>query len=90
MHVLEREPHLVLPPEVVDDGELNQGGEDEGRASTHPDVDGLNDKTNNLGFKKVQEKLLSPQKKHCKICHINSAIDSLCGEGEIMKSNRRN
>ena len=49
VHVLEREPHLVLPPEVVDDGELNQGGEDEGRASAHPDVDGLSDKTNNLG-----------------------------------------
>jgi hypothetical protein len=29
------------PPQVVDNGELDQGREDEGCASAHPDVDGL-------------------------------------------------
>ena len=32
---------LSSPPQVVDDGELDQGREDEGRAGAHPDVDGL-------------------------------------------------
>ena len=32
---------LSPPPQVVDDGELDQGREDEGRAGAHPDVDGL-------------------------------------------------
>ncbi len=32
---------LTSAPQVVDDGELDQGREDEGRAGAHPDVNGL-------------------------------------------------
>ena len=31
----------TLPPQVVGEGELEQGGEDESGACAHPDVDGL-------------------------------------------------
>ena len=35
---------LVLPPQVVDERELNQRGEDERCARAHPDVDSLESK----------------------------------------------
>ena len=40
----------MLPPEVVDKRELNQGGEDERSARAHPNVDRLQTKKNVSSF----------------------------------------